>query len=321
GRVFANPRVADHLGEVIEMFLEQARLLPFEEFARNVRRWEALDDVDGSERAHQVSYRRRRATMFLDDTTMVLRASGGALDGAEMQEIFDRYQHAEYLDDWSAARAVHGDDTDGAAADLPRTAAQRAWDALRNIFRDAASTPPGSQPPEPVVNIVADTETYQEALRELAEQLATGDAAGTSDAWLGSRGADPRWWRSGTTAGVPLSRTALIEAILLGRVRRVVTDGAGVAVDVGRKRRFFTGPMRDAVMMLTGTCVFAGCSRPSGQCAADHTIDHQHGGHTSTHNGGPMCDFHNLTKNRGFTVWRDPHGYWHTYRPDGTEIH
>ncbi|MCU1361343.1 MAG: hypothetical protein JWN99_2632, partial [Ilumatobacteraceae bacterium] len=54
---------------------------------------------------------------------------------------------------------------------------------------------------------------------------------------------------------------------------------------------------------------------------ADHTIDHQHGGHTSTHNGGPMCDFHNLTKNRGFTVWRDPTGYWHTYRPDSTEIH
>ena len=29
---------------------------------------------------------------------------------------------------------------------------------------------------------------------------------------------------------------------------------------------------------------------------------------------------HDLAKNRGFTVWRDHAGNWHTYRPDGSEI-
>jgi hypothetical protein len=316
-RVFANPRVRDQMVDVVEVFLENAQLLPFEEFVKLVRHWEALVDADGAHRSHQASHRGRRASMYLDETSVLVRASGGALQGAEMLEIFQRYQDAEYLADWVRARAEHGQDA--TFAQLPRDAGQRAWDALYRIFRDAASTPAGSQPPEPVVHIMADVQTWQEALRDYANQLA-GDGAGSADSWLGSRTGDPRWWRCSTTGGVPLSKSALIEAALLGQVRRVIVDGAGVAVDVGRKRRFFTGALREAVMMQTGLCVYAGCSRASGRCAADHTIDHQHGGDTSTRNGGPMCNFHNPRKNNGFSVWRDPGGYWHTYRPDGTEI-
>jgi hypothetical protein len=33
-----------------------------------------------------------------------------------------------------------------------------------------------------------------------------------------------------------------------------------------------------------------------------------------------MCPRHNRFKNRGYRTIRDPHGHWHTYRPDGTEI-
>jgi hypothetical protein len=34
-----------------------------------------------------------------------------------------------------------------------------------------------------------------------------------------------------------------------------------------------------------------------------------------------MCNHHNLRKNLGYETWRDPTaGYWHTHRPDGTEI-
>ena len=120
--------------------------------------------------------------------------------------------------------------------------------------------------------------------------------------------------------GIPLPKSVLIEALLAGQVRRVIIDGAGVAVDVGRKRRFFTGPMRDALMLLTEYCVYPGCSRPARQTVADHSLDFQHGGSTSTSNGGPMCNHHNLRKNLGYQTWRDPTGYWHTHRPDGTEI-
>ena len=175
-----------------------------------------------------------------------------------------------------------------------------------------------------MLNLVADLQTFQEALRDFGIELGddgTVDGAPPADGWIGARSNDPRGWRCETTAGVPVPRSVLIQAALTGLVRRVILDKAGVAVDVGRKRRFFTGAMREMVMMHTGTCVYAGCSRPSAQCQADHTIDHQHGGHTATHNGGPMCWFHNPRKRCGFTVWRDPNGHWHTYRPDGTEIH
>jgi hypothetical protein len=33
-----------------------------------------------------------------------------------------------------------------------------------------------------------------------------------------------------------------------------------------------------------------------------------------------MCSHHNRWKATGYTTWRDPHGHWHHYRPDGTEI-
>ncbi|MEZ5246498.1 MAG: hypothetical protein R2707_15460 [Acidimicrobiales bacterium] len=41
---------------------------------------------------------------------------------------------------------------------------------------------------------------------------------------------------------------------------------------------------------------------------------------TRPHNGGPFCGRHNRHKQKGFAVWRDPSGVWHTYRPDGSEI-
>ena len=43
-------------------------------------------------------------------------------------------------------------------------------------------------------------------------------------------------------------------------------------------------------------------------------------GVTNPANSGPTCGHHNRFKTRGYTTRRDPHGRWHTYRPDGTEI-
>ncbi len=456
GRVFANPRVRDQLADVIDIFLTHAEQLSFESFQQMVRQWESIADADGSHRDHEVSHRRRKASMFVFGTSVIIQACGGSVDGGQMIEIFERYQHAEYLTDWAAARATFG--ADATAAQLPRDSGQRAWDALMKIFVDAASSPPGGKRPEPVLNIVADQHTFNQALQDFARLLAgldgvDGDGtiaeflrnhhhetepdaaqaatdadtdasaepadtahdntetvdntetafeaddgadeieveiddSDTSDGWpgrdvaaanaehahqnehddgvdngdnggdrdgdrrrdswfeefnrsgngdapstvpgpappalpgrgIGGRSPDPRWWRCATVGGIPLPRSVLIEALFAGQVRRVIIDGAGVAVDVGRKRRFFTGPMRDALMLLTEHCVYPGCSTPSSRSVADHSHDYQHGGGTSTANGGPMCNHHNLRKNLGYETWRDPTGHWHTHRPDGTEI-
>ena len=190
-RVFANPRVGEQVADVVEIFLEHARLMPFEDFQRLVRAWESMVDADGAHRCHEASHRNRRASMLLDETTVVIRASGGALDGAEMLAIFQRFQDAEYAADWAQARAEH--DPDAVYAQLPRDAGQRAWDALHQIFEDAASTPPGAQAPQPVLNLVADIHTFEQALREYAGDLAgdssDGDRRGGG---FGARPVDPR---------------------------------------------------------------------------------------------------------------------------------
>jgi hypothetical protein len=187
---------------------------------------------------------------------------------------------------------------------------------LHRIFIDAACTPADAQPPEPVLNIVIDIAAFEDLVDDLC---GTGDADGPGP-MPATRPDDPRWWRSETVDGVHVPRSAVLRAALIGHVRRVVINSAGVVVDVGRKRRLFTGAQRDVIMMLDNWCTFPGCTTPTRHCQADHSIDHQHGGTTATANGGPQCGRHNRLENRGYTVWRDPCGYWHTYRPDGTEI-
>ena len=124
--------------------------------------------------------------------------------------------------------------------------------------------------------------------------------------------------RCETTDGVQIDPAEVVMVSLLGHVRRVVINGAGVVIDLGRKARLFTGSARQAAMLQGARCFWPGCGRPRTQI--DHTVEWSRDGPTDPANAGPGCDRHNLTKNRGYTVWRDDHGRWHTHRPDGTEI-
>ncbi|MGD9997185.1 MAG: HNH endonuclease signature motif containing protein [Ilumatobacteraceae bacterium] len=316
-RAYANPRAAVRMPEFADILLEHARTLPFEDFRVVVGQWEALADQDGSERAHEVSHRNRRASLHVDGHHTWLDASGGNIDGAQMREIFDRYCQAEYLADWADARDRHGDLA--SAHDLPRTGRQRAWDALLRIFLDAASTPADAQPPEPVLHVAGDVHTVTDVLAALVAHL-DSDTLSSGGVVVPDRPHDPAHARCATVTGVQLPRSAILDALLFGRLRRVVFDGAGVPVDVGRRRRFFTDAMRDALAVHTSRCVYVGCEQPLHRLQTDHLHSHAHGGATATHNGSLLCGHHNRIKNHGFTVWRDPGGLWHTYRPDGTEL-
>ena len=87
--------VGDQLGDVLDIFLEHAGLMPFGQFQQLVRRWESIADADGAHRSHEASHRQRRASMYFHEFTAELHASGGAVDGAEMQVIFQRYRTPE----------------------------------------------------------------------------------------------------------------------------------------------------------------------------------------------------------------------------------
>ena len=101
----------------------------------------------------------------------------------------------------------------------------------------------------------------------------------------------------------------------------VITDERGVVLHMGHKQRLFTGALREAIMLALTHCNHPGCLTRGSHSQADHTQPHSHGGPTNVNNGGIKCWTHNPIAYRlGFTTVLDEHGYWHTYRPDGTEI-
>jgi hypothetical protein len=302
-RVVANPRLP---AEVVERdspaLLDDAIGLPYDEFERRVRTWEALADPDGDRARNERQHADR-------DVRLRPRPEGGwtlagnlaELAGCEFMEIFSWFCEAEWQADWADARSRLGEAAD--TSDLARTEAQRRADALLAMARAAASTPPDAQPPRPTTNILIDHESFEARLR--------GETP------------DPATYRTvvvRTQTGRRLHPDDAINAALIGHVRRVVYDNSGTVIDLGRRSRLFRGSSRDAVMLLLTTCVWIGCDRPVAWCDADHSLGWRAHGATVPRNGGPLCGGHNHLKERGFRVFRDDDGDWHVIDPDDVEI-
>ncbi len=313
GRAAANPRCGDQLGDHAGLLLEHARTLSYQQFMVCLGRWEQLADSDGAHRDAEANHDGRGFGLSFHDGVGRVVGRCGALDHAAFAEIHERYRHAEFLADWHDAVARFG--VEDAAMHLPRTDAQRSWDALMRMANDAVSTAPGAQAPEPVVNLVCGVGVVESFLAA-AGVIPVGEASPEPPRPDSANEPD----RCETSNGVPVTPADVVQAMFHGRIRRVVFDSAGVVVDAGRLRRLFDGAMRNLMRLHSPTCIFPGCDRPATWCQIDHLTDWQHGGSTTAANAGPMCARHNRLKNSGFTVWRDPNGVYHTYHPDGTEI-
>ncbi len=76
-----------------------------------------------------------------------------------------------------------------------------------------------------------------------------------------------------------------IESMLCdSAIHRFVTDGASVAVDVGRSTLNGEPPFFAALTLRDQGCRFPGCDRPVSQCEAHHVTPWQHGGSTDRDN-------------------------------------
>ena len=303
-RIAANPRVpSELLQRDAGMLLDDAISLPYVDFERSARTWEALADPDGDRARNE----RQRAARTID---LHPRPEGGwsvtgslaELDGCEFAEILGWYCEAEWRLDWAEARELHGEQ---AAPDaLGRTDSQRRADALLAMARAAVarSTASGATP-RPTVNILIDDETFT--------------------TWLEGDTPDPRRYRNvvcRTQSGRRLHPDDAINAALIGHVRRVVYDSSGTVIDLGRRSRLFRGSSREAVMLLLTTCVWVGCDRPVHWCDADHSTSWKAHGATVPRQGQPLCRGHNLLKEAGFEVVRDDQGHWHVVDPDGNDV-
>jgi hypothetical protein len=303
--VAANPRVQEHLEGSEALLVEQARTQHHDDFQSILRRWESLADPDGAYRAHERAHERRNARLSITGETMWLEAHGGNMNGTQIRQIFEQFKKAEWLADWEAGKARHGDQMRPELLD--RTEPQRRFDTLLAIFRAAAGS--GQTAGDPTVNILIDQEQFEHQLATLA-----GDRPDPIDP------ATVLQHRNENAYGDQLHPAHIVAAALIGHVRRVVLDGRGVIVNLGRRKRLFTGPLREAILFLQARCTHPGCDQHGIDCQADHTLPFAHAGPTDADNAGPDCRHHNHFKNLGYTTVRDQQGRWHTYRPDGTEI-
>jgi hypothetical protein len=302
-RIAANPRIASAVLERDStLLLDDAVSCSFDEFERRARTWEALADPAGdlAKSEHQKAAR-NFGLRPRPDGGWILSGNLPELDGAEFSEIFSWFLEAEWQADWADARERLGDTA--TTNDLTRTQDQRHADALVAMARAAASTPPGSQQPRPTLNVLIDQESFEAHLR--------GETP------------DPRRYRDvvvRTQSGHRLHRDDAVNTALIGHIRRVVYDSSGTIIDLGRRSRLFRGAARDAVMLLTSTCIWIGCDRPVAWCDADHSLGWKAHGNTVPRNGQPLCQAHNHLKERGYHVCRDDDGDWHVTDPDGTDI-
>lgn len=303
-RIAANPRLDDEvLANDSWDLLDDAIDLPYDEFARRARRWEALADPAGAAATAERNHERRDAMILpRDDGGWDLHASLDGVSGAEFREILAHFIEAEWRTDWDEARRRLGDDA--TAADLRRTEPQRRADALLAMARAAASTAAAAARACPTVNLLIDQDTFEAGLR--------GEPVGT---------ARYRDVVCRTERGHELHPDDVVNTALWAHIRRVVYDSAGVVIDLGRRRRLYEHGSREAVMLLEERCTWVGCDTPTEWCQADHSVGWAAHGPTVPRNGQPLCGRHNRLKERGYRVFRDDRGGWHTIDPKGDEIH
>jgi hypothetical protein len=299
-RVAANPRVHDAVVVEVENLLDDATMRSFDEFERLVRAFERLADADGAQataaKAHEARDVRLRQ---LTDGSWRLSGRFGSLQGAEINEVLAYFNEAQWEADWNEARRLaDGDDvamSNVAVGDLRRSEAQRRADALHAAVMAAAAAAPGDgRAALPSLNVLIDEHTLETTLNGSPY--------------------DPSRYREmvcRTQNGAELDLSEAASLALWAQIRRVIHDGAGVVIEMGRRARLFTGSPREATMLLSDRCLWPGCDRPVRACQADHSLAWKAHGATVPRNGGPMCGAHNRLKDRGgFSVRRRPDGTW-----------
>jgi len=303
-QVAANPRIDDQLlAAQADELLDDAIGLPYAEFEARARRWEMLADPVGTAEASERLRTTRGATLVArPDGGWTLTARFDDIGGEEFNNVLSHFTSAEAEFDWAeAAQTCDGDSSSPLA--LRRTEPQRRADALLNIANAAAACPPDGVRPVPTLDYLIDDETFDAAFHEQPVPLER------------YRDVVCR-----TNTGRPLDPHEVVKLVYWAEIRRAVLDPRGVIINLGRKRRCFTGAARSAAQLLALGCDWPGCDVPARRCQIDHAQSWAHHGTTDQSNGRCNCGWHNRLKEHGYRVHRDHAGTWHTYHPDGHEI-
>ena len=82
-------------------------------------------------------------------------------------------------------------------------------------------------------------------------------------------------------------------------ITRIITDPAGVPLDVGREHRTVTAGQWAALVVRDRGCAFPGCTRPPEWCHAHHIKHWADGGATNQDNLVLLCGHHHRVTHHG----------------------
>jgi hypothetical protein len=109
-----------------------------------------------------------------------------------------------------------------------------------------------------------------------------------------------------TVDAAPITHEALRRLTCDAGVVRVVRDGDGQPLDVGRRVRTVTPAIRRALDLRDGGCTWDGCDAPAGWCDAHHLVHWADGGPTSVDNMALLCRRHHTATHLGRHARRSP---------------
>jgi hypothetical protein len=321
-RLHANQRITEQLIACEALFLEHAQTHTYAWFDGYCRDWEAVVDTDGSNQAANRNHNKRNFSLQQGfDTSWAIAGSSGALDGARLNDVLEHFIDAEWHTDWYEAKARVGDTV--TTADLARTPRQRRFDALL-AMAEAAATNTGVVGQKPIVtNLVIDQQTFEDELARLLTAHTGGAVEVTAEpGWAEALHERVMRRQCHTTSGVQVTAHEAVLNALTNQIRRVVVDGAGVVIDLGRTQRLFTGSARLAVQLSGNQCFHPSCQAHGHGLQVDHVEEWaRDDGLTNPGNGTPACGHHNRWKNQHqVRAQRGPDGSWTLTRPDGSII-
>ncbi|MDH3704864.1 MAG: HNH endonuclease [Acidimicrobiia bacterium] len=276
----------DHFADAEAFLVDKARNLRWRSFRQAVAHWVHVVDPAATDRElHDNAHRRQ---LHASKTINGMGRLDAWLDPIAFEAFNTALQRIEgelFATDWARTRAEHG--PEATVADLARTPAQRRADALVEMAHRAVTAPKDGLRPLPLVTVVCDWATFEHQLALLT----------------GIDQPPPIDGQCRLLDGTPIAPADMFHQALLGHVRRMVFGRDGVTIDMGRKQRFFTGAVRDAVLVRYQTCAHPTCEVPATRCEVDHITDWAHGGRTDQSNGQPLCDHHNRWKPRRAGPW------------------
>ncbi|GAA2726708.1 HNH endonuclease signature motif containing protein [Cellulomonas aerilata] len=275
--------------------VEQARLLPVDEFRRCVRGWAAAADPDADDRGY-------------------VEASDRAY--LEVAPTLNGYHVDGFLtvDDGQNLRTALEALTPVPAAGDQRSAGQRRAAALGALARrglELMGTGKGSTVRTRVGVLVT-----HERLQELADRARAtvdgrtpaGRAPARAPAPAPAPALSPRTVAHGPQFedGIPVPRVLLDRLACDGELNRYIFGPTSEILDVGRAERTFTRARRNAIVARDRHCRYPGCTAPPliSEC---HHVQHwaRDHGSTSVENGILLCFHHHRhVHHRGIEIRR-----------------